>query len=71
MCDVITIKLNEKLVDNSNYIVYEADLDEFRIQLNEYKVSNAQKLILLKDGKFKLIDDINLNNLDQILATEI
>ena len=71
ICDAVALKLREKSVENPDYIVYEADIDEFRTQLNEFKISNTPKLILVNKDSYKIIENVRYDNLEQLLATEI
>lgn len=71
LCDALTVKLVEGSTSNDSVQVYEADLDEFRGQLNEFDVTNAPALILLEGNDFDVLENVNFNNIEQMLSTEI
>lgn len=70
LCDVIANEFKNSTDQYANIVFYEIDLDQFRSLLIDYRV-NAPAVIMLQDGRSKVFNDVNLNNLEQILVSEV
>jgi len=70
LCGVIGNEFKGISVNYPNTVFYEVDLDQFRTLLIDYEVS-APAVIMLQKGRSRVFRDVNLNNLEQILVTEL
>lgn len=71
LCDALAVKLKENTKMNPDYIVYEADIDQYRSELGKFQVTSSPSLILLNGENYKILNDLSFSDLEQVLSTEL
>lgn len=70
-CEVLSIELKDFLKARSDFKVYEFDLDTDRTLLREIEADTTPTLILPATGQYNVRSNISLQDLDDIILTEL
>ncbi|MEO6728600.1 MAG: thioredoxin family protein [Candidatus Dojkabacteria bacterium] len=70
-CNLLTIELKDFLKEHSDYKVYEFDLDSDRSLLREISADSTPTLIIPTSSQFEVKSNISLQDLKDIILTEL